>query len=521
MAFELRTRELRQRFDLLKGTLTPELHQTLGAQLDTISKAREEGLAALGVYLADTGDNSKASDYNDKLSSLSKSQLEQLQNLLNNLKELPPELKAFRDIASSEEKRFWDGLARTKAIEARDAMMVFCHNMEWFTRGNRAKWTTLSDTEKDLLQKERYYAAKLRETIKTAFEEAAPDSVKAARDVVNAAAFPETVKKKINEKYKDVLKSVVERVGGDPKKVDAFLKKIDETKSSIKDAAEQVGLDPDTASKVIDALTKPGGPLASLIFDALSYAYNPIGGIAKTASKVAVKLQPVAQSLVDDKVGEIRAVMGGRQTVIMTYSTTRKEAREFVEGNGYDKAKQLYQDNLAAMEDWCRSGKDALEGDARAFAKTADTGMSFFLEQTRKLYADFVNEFKGILVDSVSANTIDALADRPFYETWADGIDQLDMDQQLRKLYDGIYEISGDVDRAFGAMTTFNDLPLEAQSMIQTIINQFDRDVHQPFTQSMQEALKTLEAARNKQPATVAKTVKQAAVDLAKMAANG
>lgn len=150
-----------------------------------------------------------------------------------------------------------------------------------------------------------------------------------------------------------------------------------------------------------------------------------------------------------------------------------------------------------------------------------NTRISFFLEQTRKVHADFVNEFKGIVIDSVSANTIDVMADRPFYETWADGIDELDMDQQLRRLYDGIHEISGDVDRAFGAMTTFNDLPLEVQSMIQTIINQFDRDVHQPFIQSMQDALKTLEAARNKQPATVARTVRQAAVDLARMAANG
>jgi hypothetical protein len=149
----------------------------------------------------------------------------------------------------------------------------------------------------------------------------------------------------------------------------------------------------------------------------------------------------------------------------------------------------------------------------------ADEATSYFVEQMRQVHSKFVDEFKGILMDSVSDRTIDAMADRPFYAEWADGIDRLDMDQQLQKMYAGIYEIHGNLDRAFGEMTTFNELPLESQAMIQEMVRKFESDVRQPFTREMQTSLATMEAARGKQPATVTKSVKEAATALARQAA--
>ena len=519
MAFDLRTQELRQRFDLFKTTLPAELFNTLSLNLDTFLRSRSDGLAGLGDLLADKGDDKKADAYNSRLTDLSKSQLEQFQNLLQPIREPSPNLIAFRDIASSEEQRFWDGLKRARAGEARDAQMTACHDLEWFTAIMRVRWKNLSDTEKDLLQRERYYAVQLREVVKKAFEEVVPDAMTVTRDGVKLLAAPETAKKYINDKYKEVLRSLAERVGGDPKKIDAFIKLLEEKRTSIKQAAEQAGLNPEAVSKVVDALTKPGGLLATVVLEGVSMVYNPLGGLIKVVAKVAKTLEPVAQSVVDQKVGEIRGMMGGRQTLLVTYSTTRREAREYVEKNGYDQAKTLYQENRRALEEWQGLLNNALQGEARELSLKADLATGCFLEQMRQVHTKFVDEFKGILIESVSDKTIDGLADRPFYEEWADGIDKLDMDQQLNGLYAGFYELNGNIDRAFGAMTTFNDMPLESQSMIQEIVGRFDSESKQPFTKEMQATLATLDAARGKQPATVVKTVRTAATALARQAA--
>ncbi|TAK75887.1 MAG: hypothetical protein EPO12_17800 [Aquabacterium sp.] len=519
MGYEQRTTELRQRFDFFKATMTPEDWAPLSAALDVILKAREEGLAALGEILADKGDNPRRDAYDSKLDELSKAQLEQVQNLLQTIKPQPPNLIVFRDVAAAEEARFWAGLKTAAAGAARDDQMKAMHDLEWFTAIMRARWKNLSDTEKDLLQKERYYAAQLRETVKKGFEEATSEAAQAARDGLQVLSSPERAKKVVNEKYQEVLKSLYQRVGGDPKKIEAFIKNVEEKKQSVKQAAEQAGLDPDIAGKVIDALTKPGGLLATLVFDGLSLVYNPLGGIAKTVSKAAKALEPVAQSVIDGQVADIRALMGGRQTVIVTFSTTRREAREYVEKNGYEQAKQLYQNNRQALETWQAALKDALAADARTLSLRAEEARADFLERMRRVHAAFVDEFKGILVEYVSDQTIDAMADRPFYEEWANGITSLDMDQKLRQLYSGIYEMNGDIDRAFGAFTTFNELPLESQAMLQEMVMRFESEVKKPFTKEMEAALAKLEAARGKQPASLTSTVKQAAQDLARQAA--
>lgn len=515
MAYDLRTLELRKRFEFFKTTLPYELFATLSINLDNILRAREEGLTALAELLADKGDDKKGDAYNSKLSDLSKAQLEQFQNFLQGIRDVPPNLTAFRDIASAEESRFWDGLKAAKAGEARDAQMTACHDLEWFTAIMRSRWTTLSDTEKDLLQKERYYAAQLREVVKKAFEEVVPDSILFTRDGVKVLALPETAKKYINDKYKEVLRSLAEKVGGDPKKIDAFIKALEQRRSSIQEAAKEAGLDPEVVGKVMDALTKPGGLLATVVFEGISLVYNPLGSLMKTAAKVAKTLEPVAQAVVDQKVGEIRGMMGGRQTVLVTFSTTRREANEYVQKNGYEQAKGLYQESRRALETWQGQLKDAQNGDARTLALRADEATSYFLEQMRQVHSKFVDEFKGILIESVSDRTIDALADRPFYEEWANGIDSLDMDQKLNQLYAGFYELNGNIDRAFGLMTTFNDMPLESQAMIQEMVNRFENEAKQPFTKEMQSTLATLDAARGKQPASVTKAVKAAATSLA------
>jgi hypothetical protein len=237
--------------------------------------------------------------------------------------------------------------------------------------------------------------------------------------------------------------------------------------------------------------------------------------------KGAKALLPVTQAYVDQYAAEMLAFMGGRKGVIMSFSTVRREASDYVLNNGYEKAKQHHANALKALEDWHNAqATDGLKANVRTFTERAKSSLTYWVEFMQKVHQAFVDKYKGILIESVSSETIDTMADRPFYENWADGIDRLDLDQQLQRLYAGLYEIQGDVDRAFGAFTTFNELPYEAQALLQETVNRLDRELREPATQEMKEALRTMDAARGRAPATVAKAAARAAKELAQQAAS-
>jgi hypothetical protein len=312
----------------------------------------------------------------------------------------------------------------------------------------------------------------------------------------------------------------VKRVGVDPKKADELIDLIERQKKNIKEAGQQLGIDPATMDKLLD-LFKPGSAFASFVIHMLTTAYSPLGTAAKVIGKGAKALLPVSQAYVDQCTQEMLAFMGGRKGVIMSFSTVRREATDYVLNNGYEKAKQHRADAVKAMEDWHNAqGPDGLKANVRTFTARADDALTYWVEFMRKVHQAFIDKYKGILVESISTETIDALADRPFYEQWANGIERLDLDQQLQRLYSGLYEIQGNVDRAFGAFTTFNELPLEAQALLQETVNRLESEIRAPATQEMQEALKTMDAARNRAPTTVAKAAARAAQEIAQQAAS-
>jgi hypothetical protein len=520
MAYEARAQELEQRFASFKTTLPQADYDRVSLALTELLKRREEGLVALAEIAAEKGDRKIADNFRSKLDDLSKLVLNGLANLLEGYKEPPQGLIAFRDIAANEERKFWEGLARCKIGEAHDEQMLICNRLEEKAAIYGAHWSNLSQTEKELLDKERYAAGKLRETISKMMEEVAPAHATGIRDALDAASKVEQLKKQINDRFKELLREAVKRFGLDPKKADQLIDLIERQRKNIKDAGEELGIDPAIMDKLLE-LTKPGSAFASFVFTALSMAYNPLGGAAKTISKGAKTLLPIAQAYVDQCTSEMLAFMGGRKGVIMSFSTVRREASDYVLNSGYEKAKQHRADAVKAMEDW-QSGQatDGLKANARTFTARADEALTYWVEFMRKVHQAFVDKYKGILVESISNETIDALADRPFYEQWDNGIDRLDLDQQLQRLYAGLYEIQGNVDRAFGAFTTFNELPLEAQALLQETINRLEREIREPATQEMKEALRTMDAARGRAPATVAKAAVRAAKEIAQQAAS-
>jgi hypothetical protein len=491
--YEARAKELSERYKIMQPSMKPEDDGVVLLALKNHAQAREDALNALYETLADKQDNPLASRIAERIDAAATRVLAPLNTMLDGIKDPSANLRAFRDIAAAEEARFFDTLKKSGVASNRDEQMTRCHKLEVYAAELRAKWTSLSDTEKALLERERYAAAQLRDTVKRAFEEAVPAWATGSRDVLDKAGTIEKVKKQINDKVKEEVRKVADKLGADKRLADEL--------------SRQLGV---------------GSTIAGYVYDALSAAYNPLGSAIKTVGKAAKALEPIAQAVVDQKSAEIRQLLGGAQNVVVTFSTTRREATDYVRNNGYEQAKSIYDNSRRALEDWMNGPlSDGMKVEARRLFDAQDAVLQTFVELMRQAHTKFVSDYRGIFFESVSQSTIDMMSDKPFLEEWADGINRLDMDQQLQQMYAGITDLHGNLDRAFGSMTLFADLPLEAQAMLQEQVRRIEREVRDPITAEMREHTRTLEQANAKKPATVVQAVARTAKDLAEKAARG
>lgn len=477
--YEARVNELADRYKIMRPSMSPEDDQKVLLALKNHATAREDQLNLLTEALADKDDNPKMDVINAKIDVAATAVLQPLNALLEGIRDPSPNLRAFRDIATSEEARFFEQLKRTCVASNRDDQMMRTHKLENYVVDLRVKWNKMTDTEKELLERERYFAAQLKGTVRGAFDEAVEGYAKASRDLIDAVSVIERKKKELNDYVKERAKKIAEQYAGDPKLGEKL--------------AEELGV---------------GSKLAGYVYDGLSMVYNPLGSAVKTMGNVAKALRPIAQAMVDQQAGEMRQLLGGAQNVIVTFSTTRREATEYVRNNGYEQAKNQYDIGRRALEDWMNGlPTDGLKTEARRMFDAHVNVLQNFLELMRQAHGKFVGDFSGIFFDSISEKTLNMLTDKPYYDDWYDGIKSMDMDQKLQGMYDGITDLNGDLERAFGSMTLFNDLPLESQAMIQEIVRRIENDIQKPFTAEMRENTKTLEAANARKPATVVESV--------------
>lgn len=492
--YENRGKELAERFAKIRGGLPEADAARVDAALKTHATTRDTGLTELAAAAADTSESPRAEAFNAKLKQVAEATCAPLNALLEGITDKPANLVAFREIAVAEEARFFEALTKVKLGEARDAQLLKSQELLAKVGVLKTNWDNMSETEKALLEKERYYAGQMREAVKKAFEEAVPYYLTGLRDTAAYLGILEKAKKQIDAEVRKAIKKYLDE-GGDLKKLAEY-------------ALDQ---------------SKPGAWIIKQIYELSDAALDNVitggaGAVIKTMGKASKVLEPILQNVIDHSAIEIRDNLTRSYTVIVTFSTTRREAADYVATNNYDKAKEQYDAVRRSLEEFQNSQREALNLDAVKLVRAADGPIAAFLEKMRKAHAEFVDKNKGIFVESVSTQTINALTDKPYFEEWYDGIAKMDFDQKLKELYGQINDLNGDLDRAFGSMDVFTTLPLEAQSIIQKKIQGIQGNVHKPFTDEMRAELKKMEDARTKKPEETAKVILKTAKDLAEKA---
>jgi hypothetical protein len=475
--YEDRGNELAERFAKMDPTLPTADAEKVTAALKRHASLRSGCLEMISALAEDKGDDPLCEPILTRVDQSAKDVLAVLNGMLDGIENPSPNLRAFRDIAASEESKFFDAMKRLNCGKSRDQLMRYCHELESFVVTLRAKWQNLSGTEKALLQKERLYAGQMRETMKQVYEGAVPEYLTSIRNTLDTIGTIEKVKAQIN----------------------------DAIKNAIKEYQEKKQQDPTLAMGVVD-FVRPGTYAAKAIYAALTAINAPASLALQGLGKAAAKIEPFVQYAIDQQVEEVKSSLNCARTVIVTFSQTRRQAYDYVRNNGYSVAKQYLENarkELAEFIGAMPSSSPALRTEAELFARYVESAWIGFVELMRIHHDGFVREFQGIFVDSVSDQTLNDLTDRTFMNELANGINAMDLDQKLSSIYDNMVQIHGDLDRAFGSLTNFNEFPYEAQAILQAQIREFESNVRLPFTQEMKKELARLDAAKGKRPRSI------------------
>ena len=486
--FEDRATELAARFAKMDATLPTADAERVKAALKRHADLRAGCLTLICDVAEDKGDDKKMETLASRVDAAATDVLAVLNGMLDGIDKPGDNLRAFRDIAASEESKFFDALKKLNAGRTRDELMRFSHDLEWFTLTLRAKWQNLSETETELLKRERLYAAKMRETMKKVYEEAVPDYLTALRDGVALLATIEKAKSDLNEQIK----------------------------ANIKYEADKVGKDSTKAQSIVDYV-RPGTLAAKALYYGLSLLSPVVAAVVKGVGKAAKNLEPFIQNDIDQHVEGIKSSLNCARTVIVTFSDTRRQAAEYVAKNGYSVAKQYLENSQRELSDFVSAmptSSPALKTEAELVVTYARSAWLFFIETMRIHHGDFVKEFAGIFVDSVSDQTITTMTDKPYLTEFANGISSMDIDQKLNQIYADLVQLNGNLEKAFGSLTNFNDLPYEAQSILQEQVREFESNVSKPFTRSMEVELVKLEAARGKRPKAISEHLASVVTDM-------
>lgn len=486
--FEDRGTELADRFAKMDPTLSPADAEKVTAALKRHAALRSGCLAMLSELAEDKGDDPLADPIAARVDQTAKDVLTILNGLLDGIENPSPNLRAFRDIATSEESKFFDAMKKLNCGKSRDQLMRYCHELESFVVTLRAKWQNLSGTEKALMQKERLYAGQMRETMKKVYEEAVPDYLTSARAITETIGAVDKAKSAIN----------------------------DAVKEAIKEYGEKKRLDPGMTATLAEYV-KVGTAAAKGVWYALGLI-NPMAAvIMKGMNKAAKNIEPFIQYEIDNQVAEVKSSLNCAKTVIVTFSETRRQAADYVQNNGYAVAKQYLENSRKETAEFVGampSSSAALKTEAELFAKYVESAWLFYVEMMRIHHDNFVREFQGIFVDSISDQTLNDLTEQSYMNELCNGVTGWDLDSKLSAIYADMVQLHGNLETAFGSLTNFSEFPVEAQAMLQEQVREFQSNVQQPFTQEMKKELAKLEAAKGKRARPIMEHVSSMTNDL-------
>ncbi|HMV67187.1 MAG TPA: hypothetical protein PKA64_10080 [Myxococcota bacterium] len=433
--FDKRKQELKDRFTMIQGELPFEEVTRILAALDRYGSLRDQVLTDVAFAATDLGRDKKESTYAGALSR-GRDVVDALDHMLDGVSEPSDKALAFRGLATVEEQRFWSTLEPLQLGGARDLLLSKHLFIEDYTRVLQAKWSSMSEADEAIDRLERDATDAMNAMLRRAVEGGTPALDRAGQSL-----------RKVTDELKQIKKDLMTFLG---------------------DALKEVGVNGQVASTAAYLTTKwLQGKLTGLlgstgkeVFDALASWYSDV-------------LVVYLDGTFSQKVYELKSRIPNQGAVIATFTTTRREADEFLRTNGFATAQEIWQAVDRAVDGWT-SGLlgDGCKADGQAFADYVMEGLSQRLDAVEDVFNTFVSDNQGRFLGSLRLDVEEAMLETRAWEDREASLVNYGLEARLRTWRQGLLDARLLVDNAFGEFSyNLNDLPADVQYAIQTEMN--------------------------------------------------
>lgn len=458
-SFDKRKQELKDRFTVIQGLLPFEEVTRILAALDRYGALRDQILTDVAFAATEPGRDKQESRYASAIAR-GREVVDVLDDMLDGVSEPSAKAMEFRGMATVEEQRFWSTLESLQLGGVHDLLLAKDLFLEDYTRVLQAKWDSMTEADRAIDELERSATEELNAMIRRSVEGGAPALDRAGQAM---------------RAFTDELKSI-------KKDLMVFLAETLKEAGVNKQVAETFAY---LVTKWLQSkLTGVLGSNGKQVFEALSAWYNDI-------------LVVYLNGTFSQKVYEIKSRMANQNAVIATFTTTRREADEFIRTNGFDVAKQIWQSVDSAMDGWV-SGLmgDGCKGDGQAFADYVMEGMSKRLDHIEDVYNNFISENQGRFLGSLRVDVEEALLETRVWEDREATLLGHGLESRLRTWREGLVDSKLLVDNAFGELSyNLNEVPSDVQYAIKVEMDKLRDQVISQIHTLTQQATQGMETA--------------------------
>lgn len=487
MAYDARGNELLKAFDQMQTRLQPiELLRCLPIVKDLVAD-RSRLLDAMVAVLEPEGFDPIAAEFAAKQQAVWDRFVQPLSRLLDGLSEPTLELDHWRELAVTSETRFFRSLQELKLGETYDEMAVLHATLQEMIGALDRKWATMSEEAQRLERLELEACAKMTEIVS--------QSLSQATDAW--ARYSDTLKELLEScmKVPDLVNQAVVYLAmeaGVPENVAKLIPTISMLGKDPFALAKDYGIPAGDFAKAEPWLSRdPGMAVSETIQKAIGPEFEAFVTAVNALSKYVL---PIASGTYYEQVGALQRLLPNHGSILVSLSQTRKDVDDFLQNNGMDRLRQVYDRATYALDQWASgASSDGQRSDAEELRRAMKEAFSKRFERMTHEFEEFVRANQGRFLGTVDHATAEQLL---WEDIWVDreqGIAHLGLDDRLREWRAGTLEVRGTFDTASSQLfEKLRVLPPELHDRIASALNAYWDKLRAQLKQGTEQTASTL-----------------------------
>ena len=474
MPYDSRIRELNDRYAALLGKITAEEASRIKTAIDAYASVRNNLLPSLILQATSTGDQPIGDSWGPKLQESRKGLDEILKTMLDSVRNPSSEALAFQGQARVEDDFFFGGLAGVALDAARDGILAISANLFTYIAILDAKWSTLTERDKEIEQLEEQLMRELNEATRASIDEG------------NKAI--ERFAPKVTETIQDVLESY--RLVTKNAKIEwtEYLKTLGDH-STISD------MNAETWATFLSTVLDPGKWVQSLIMPKLDSNLQSILDLLAGQIKAGL---PLVNGFFAERVGKLRNLVPVQGTILVVFSETRKDADEFVRNHGLDSAKAIYDRASSSLDSWASSQSGANSGDASAIKTEIVALLRDRIDKLANAFNEFVRNYNGKFFSSVSSEVERQFINSEFWDESRRNAEAWNLEARLRFYSDNLVRFVPDMQNAFARFgDSVSELPIQIQDAFRTKVQDAQARFLDAVSSKLEQAKSAVENAKS------------------------